>query len=352
MAGCGHDRSLGGGATETENGMHWRLVSHQGQPASFASARFVRTDTWMHDLATRGRARTIETVADEHGVVSLDSLGEGTWSLQAEWGSEALIAAVGPDTGTPRLRLGPVSRVIRKLSRPTDAELSVVGTDWRSAFAPTGEATLYLPAGSHGLASRTGTSLAMAGVARIRTWEASEESISIDPLRVVLDDFGSGSMNSTFHSFSGFGNWYSVSNAATSMGSLSFQDQLTLRFSLSDTTNAYAIAGISFVDARGYHAMDLSAMDSLCFDARGTSSFHASIQQIGSASAVLKAVSATTFGPSTNWSHRCLTPGSFGAGWENIKSQGNDLAFVATRGDLLELRDIVLWGVPLSVLVP
>lgn len=332
--------------------MHWRLVSHQGQPASFASARFVRTDTWMHDLATRGRARTLETRADENGVVTLDSLPEGAWALQAEWGSEAVIAAVGTDTGIPRLRMGPVSRLIRKLSRPSDAELSVVGSDWRSRFSPTGEATLYLPAGSYALASRTGTSLAMAGFARIQAWEPSEEPLSIDPLRVVLDGFGTGSMNSTFHSFSGFGNWYSVSNSATSMESLAFQDQLTFRYALSDTSTAYAIAGISFVDSRGYHAMDLSAMDSLCFEMRGTATFHASIQQIGSNHAVLKAVSAATMGPSTNWSHRCLTPGSFGSGWDGIRSQGNDLAFVATRGDLLELREIVLWGVPLSVLVP
>ena len=344
----------GGGATETGNGIHVSVVSADGGPASFASVQLVRSDTWIRDLAKTGAPRVLTARADAAGKVVFDSL-PGSWAVQCDWGSQAGILAVGPGGGS--LKLQPVSRLRRFLSGTGSGALRVVGSAWSSRVDSTGTAEMFLPPGSFAMAVRVDSGAVAAGTATIRPWEPLEDSVIVDPKRLILDDFSSSGSLTTFWRFAGFGNWYVVGDSSTRIWSAtdpkaaSFAGNLSVRYHSADTAYGYAIAGISFVNDAGRHALELSRMDSLCFDARGTGRLSVALQEIVGG-LVSHRVSADLGLLAPGWTGHCLTPANFGTGWNGMKSIANDLAFVAGKGDLMEIRSIVLWGVPLQALVP
>jgi len=359
LAGCGVEPSEGGGATETGNGLQIKVITYEQAAARAASVRFIRTDTWIRDLASSGSPQTFSAVTDDSGAVHLDSLPPGKWAVQCDWGSQAGIVSIGIDTGRLVLPLQPVSRVrATAVTGLRSYPLRVVGSAWSSVDDPTGNPVLYLPPGSWAVATKVDTSAVAVGTPRVSLRQALDDTVVLDPRRVVLDDFGSGNIYTSFWMYSGFGDWYAVANTGSKIWSASdstkpsYAGSLSMQYSLSDTISGYAISGISFVAGGTYHSLDLTSMDSLCFDARGSAKLAVGLQHIAPTGAVAKSVLASVGTISAGWTRRCITPASFGTGWDSIRTSGNDLAFVASRGTLLELRNLVLWGVPLQKLVP
>ena len=351
LAGCGGDRSVqGGGATETGNGLRLTIVSDQGRPAAFARAKIVRTDTWVRDLSETGSPRFTSAIADADGILRVDSLPEGEWAVQCDWGSQGAIRPLTLDTNSRHLKLRTLSRVRRNLSGPRVERLWVLGSAWNEGVDDAGVSDLYLPPGSHAIVARKDSSVVALGIAKVESWVSSSETFQVVDDRVVLDDFTGNDRRTTFWNYSGFGNWYEVGDKATTTLMRLDSGKMTLDYSISGT-GGYALAGISFVTNSVYHPMDLSGMDSLCFDARGDGDLALTFHRVLPDGSIDLSATANLGLLGAAWSRRCLTPASFGADWSVVRSVGNDFAFVATKGARFQLRDIVLWGVPLQTLV-
>lgn len=351
LAGCGDDRSVqGGGATETGNGLRLTVVSDQGRPAAFARVKIVRTDTWVRDLSETGSPRFVSAVADMDGRLRIDSLPDGEWAVQCDWGSQGAIRPLTLDTNSRHLKLQTLSRVRRNLSGPRVDRLWVLGSAWNEVVDEAGGAALYLPPGSHAMVARKDSSVVALGIAKVESWVSSSETLQVVPERVVLDDFSTNDRKTTFWRYAGFGNWYEVGDKATTTRMRLDSGRMTLDYSISGT-GGYALAGISFVTNSVYHVVDLSGMDSLCFDARGDGDLALTFHRILPDGSIDLSASANLGALGASWTRHCLPPASFGEDWSVVRSVGNDFAFVATKGTRFQLRDIVLWGVPLQTLV-
>lgn len=353
LAGCGSDRMVqGGGATETGNGIHVAVVAFDGRPAAYAQVRVVRTDTWIQDLARTGVPISMDLTADRDGRLDLDSLPEGEWAAQVDWGSQAGRMVLGRDSAIRRLGLQPVSRVREVVSGAEGVAVHIVGTTWSARADSLGRVVMYLPPGSHPLVGTTEGGLAQIGVASVRIWNPVDSQMRLDPRRVLLDDFTSGTSRTNISRYTGLGGWYSTSSEGVRIFSdldssnVSYVGKLSMRYVLPDSSG-FAAVGISFHDDQGYHDADLSGMDSLCFDLQGDGNlelywerFDAQFRSQAWAKAVHSPIPAA-------WEHLCVTPTSFGTQWDSVESAANNLTFLSRKGSRLDLRNIVMWGVPL-----
>lgn len=355
ILGCGPERAVdGGGATETGNGIRVLVASSDGRPLAAAKVRLVRVDTWSRDVAAAGAPQHLDLVADAKGVARIDRLPPGEWAAQSDGQGLSGRLAVSADTAPQTLELRPAARV--RIAAPGAAGIlvRVAATAWSARLDSSGQALLDLPPGEHPLVARVAADLAALGVVKVKTQAAIDTVLRIEPRRVVLDDFSTDDGKTEVWRYTGLGNWYVAASPGTRIFSdtdtarASFAGWLSLRYALG-TPDGYAAAGISFRDAQGYHPLDLSRMDSLCFDLRGSGTLEVHWQRLGtgqfgvSAHALLDALPA-------DWKRVCLDRGAFGAEWESLKTAANDLVFLSRRGGRLELRDIVLWGVPLQAL--
>lgn len=355
LAGCGSDASVqGGGATETDNSIHLLATTANGVPIAGARVVLVRTDTWLRDVATKGEPTTIALATDTSGRLRLESLPSGEWSAQVETLSQACDIPLGRDTNTRILKLQPLSRVNVDVDGQTGSTLLAVGTTWQTVIDSSGHAKILLPPGRRPLVARNGTALATAAVVTLPAGRAIDTSVAVTvtPQRILLDDFSSGDGRTSLYSYNGLGNWFvnawgtQIYSDANPQGA-SFLGGLSLRYIAPDTGNA-ALAGIVFSDKKGFRSMDFSKMDSICFDIRGNGVVDLFFIEYAPDRTWKLSANRRIEGIATTWTRRCVAADSLQDQWPVVKSTANTIAFLAKRGDLLEVRDMELWGVPLE----
>lgn len=353
LAGCGSDASVqGGGATETDNSVHILATGPDGSPLAGARVLLVRTDTWLRDVAATGSPTTFSRSTDPNGRLRIASLPDGEWSAQLDTLSQGADIPLGRDTATRVLKLQPLSRVDVGVDGIAGAHLMAVGTAWGAATDSGGRATLLLPPGRRSLVAANGSTLAPVAAVTVTVGSRLDTSVTVAPRRLVLDDFSSGTGRTSLADYTGIGRWFvnawgtQIYSDADPQGA-SFVGALSLRYIAPDTANA-VLAGIVFGDGLGFRSMDFSRMDSICFDIRANGQVELFFIEYAadrswklSANAPVQAVSGT-------WTRRCLAAGSMQDNWPRVKTTANTIAFLAKRGDLLEVRDMELWGVPLD----
>lgn len=353
LAGCGSDASVqGGGATETDNSIHLLATDSDGTPMPGARVLLVRTDTWLRDVAATGSPTTIALATDTSGRLRLDSLPSGEWSAQVEAPSQACSVPLERDTTTMLLKLQPLTKVAVAITGRTEASLMAVGTTWRSTTDSDGRSRLFLPPGRRSLVADPGVSLAQAAVVTVVSGQELDTTVTVVPRRILLDDFSSGDGRTSLSRYTGMGDWF-VNSWGTQIYSdadpqgASFKGALSLRYVAPDTNNA-VLAGIVFGDDRGFHSMDFSRMDSICFDIRGNGNVDLYFIEYAPDRSWKLSANFRLEGLSGDWTRRCVAADSLQDHWAEVKTTANTVAFLARRGDLLEVRDMELWGVPLE----
>ena len=317
--------------------------------------QLVRTDTWIGDVGDFGSPLVLPLDADPRGRVHLDSLPIGDWSVQVDWNGQSGLRRLHRGDSTVDLALRECVAITLRSQGDSSSVLRVAGSNW-AWNSNQGSFRVALPPGEYALTASRGTSLAMAGHVEVAATSASDSAVSIDYRRIVIDDFATNDGKTTLWQYTSFGNWYTTASSGarifspTDSSRATFDGQLDMSYTLPDT-NGYAIAGISFVNGRGYHDLDLSSMDSLCFEATGGGQLQPYLSHFNPdlthSSATSPALPLTS-----QWTRSCLTPASFSTRWDSIKTTANDLAFLARKGSRVQVRNIVLWGVPFQTLAP
>lgn len=353
LAGCGSDASVqGGGATETDNSIHILATTANGAPMPGARVLLVRTDTWLRDVAATGNPTTIALATDSLGRLRLDSLPSGEWSAQIETPTQACDIPLKRDTSTKILKLQALSKVGIEIAGHAGADLWAVGTTWKSTTDSDGRTSLLLPPGRRALVAQLDTILATAAMVSVAPGKDIDTSIAVTPRRILLDDFSSGDGRTSLSRYTGMGDWF-VNAWGTRIYSdldpqgASFKEALSLRYVAPDTNNA-ALAGIVFADDRGFRSMDFSKMDSICFDIRGNGNVDLYFIEYAVDRSWKLSANSRLEGLSTDWTRRCVAAGSLQDNWAEVKTTANTIAFLARRGDLLEVRDMELWGIQLT----
>jgi len=355
LSGCGSDRVAGGGGTETTNGLNIEVLASDGRPVPGARVQLVRTDTWVGDVANFGSPLVLSLEADGKGEVHLDSLPIGDWSAQVDWGSQSGIVRLNRADSAVSLPLRVRTNIDLVPRGDSTGVLRVAGSNW--AWTPQQGAFRFgLPPGEYALAASRGSILSMAGHVTVSVGIAIDSTVSVDQRRVQIDDFASDDGWTTLWRYTSFGNWYTVGSSGTRIYSptdtsgATYDGQLSMSYSIGDSSG-WAIAGISFVNGQGYHDLDLTTMDSLCFDVAGSGLLQPYLSHIYPDQSH-NSVMAAPISLSSIWTRACVTPGSFGGSWDSIRTVANDLAFMGTKGSQVQVRNIVLWGVPLQALAP
>lgn len=353
LAGCGTDANVqGGGATETDNSVHILATSSDGSPLPGARILLVRTDTWLRDVAATGSPTTFAGTTDPDGRLRVASLPEGEWSAQLDTLSQGADIPLGRDTATRILKLQPLSRLDIGLGGSAGARLLAVGTTWGATTDSVGRATLHLPPGRRSLVSARDSALAPLAAVTVSVGSRLDTTLPAPPRRLVLDDFASGNGRTTLSDYTGLGRWF-VNSWGTQIYSdadpqgASFAGALSLRYIAPDTANA-VLAGIVFGDAGGFRSMDFSRMDSICFDIRANGQVELFFIEYAADRSWKLSANAPVAVVSSAWSRRCIAAGALQDNWPLVKTTANTIAFLAKRGDLLEVRAMELWGVRLQ----
>lgn len=353
LAGCGSDRAAqGGGATETDNSFQILATTADGTPLPGARVLLVRTDTWLRDVAATGTPTTLAMTTDPRGRLQLDALPAGEWSAQVETLSQGCDLPLARDTSTKILKLQPLSRV--EITGQAGSPVLAVGTSWKSSTDSDGHAHLLLPPGRRPLVVRIGTALATATVVTIPAGLEIDTSVAVTltPRRLLLDDFSSGNGRTSLSSYIGVGNWFinawgtQIYSDANPDGA-SFLGALSFRYIAPDTANA-VLAGIVFRDQNGFRSMDFSHMDSICFDIRGNGWVDLFFIEYAPDGVWKLSANRRIEGLTTTWTRRCVAADSLQDNWPIVKTTANTIAFLAKQGDLLEVRQMELWGVRLQ----
>jgi len=346
LVACGTDRSAGGGATETGNGIRVAILDSRGLPAAGAEAVLVRTDTWIQDVARDGAPRRIRLASNSVGVVELDSLPRGRWSLQVGMTGELGTTTMPRDGDTIRMERRALLQGV--VSGAVVEQVWIVGSAWNSPVGSDGRYILEKSRGDWALVgvsprgpTALGSGTIFAGTTMVRDFAARED-------RLVLDAFEDADGKTTLHKFTGLGNWYMARDSATRVWSEgnptgpSYQGSLSMRFAM-PAPSGYVVVGISFVDGDGYKELDLTRLDSLCFEARATGTVELAFKRIVAAKAQRTAISKVARLDSTTWARRCVMP-SILPGWDSLKTSTNDISWHFFDGDRFEMRQIELWG--------
>jgi hypothetical protein len=349
FAGCGTPESTGGGATETGNGFAVRVRTSGGAAARAAAVEFVRTDSWIADLADLGTPRTFQAVADMDGVVRLDSLPPGLWAVQGEWNGQMGIVPVTATDSSTVLQLDTEADLRGSLAGDSTSAVWVEGTGWHSSVHG-GEFHLFVAPGQIPLVASSGGYVVPLGVPDPGPGTSQALLDTVQRHRIVVEDFSEGNHASTISHFIGLGTWYTTSDSGTQIV-LNLQGELNLQYVSKDTSIGYATAGIVFADKVGYHDLDLASMDSLCFDQRGVGQNTVLFEHIvNGANANQGVVSAGNL--TASWTHFCVTPSAMKNSWDSMSTTTNNISFCSTHGSRLEMRNIALWGVALQAILP
>lgn len=353
LAGCGEERTVdGGGATETDNAIRIVATSDAGAPVVGARVVFVRTDTWLRDLDSRGAPRTFEKVTDSRGFVLLDSLPEGQWSAQTTSRDVGGILPLRRDSAWQSLTLAPLADLVLTTPDAPARRMHAVGTDWSAVSDSRGRALLRLPAGRRALVAELDSILAPVATLTLETGRSLDTTVRLKARRVLLDDFTSGDGTPSLRQYNGVG-WWSVDPWGTTLVSPpSFGGRLSVRYAPSGASNTI-LAGFLFRDRARLHSLDLSSMDSVCLSVRGNDAvdlFFIHYNPDGtwglSANAPLRGIDTTTF------RRICLVPDSLQDRWPEVRTQVSAIGFMARGGGLLELSTLELWGVRMIDLTP
>ncbi len=353
FSGCGGDPVAGGGATETGNGLTCRILTDSGKGAARAKVVFVRTDTWLGDVERDGSPQTFGAQADSAGFVRLARLPVGRWAIQADRvGMQGWKQLADGDSVVDTLKLSRRTLVQGMVGGDPVDRIWMIGTAWSSSVGDGGRYVLEKAAGSYSLvgSSRAPLVALASGVSGV----GDSKTVDLVARRraVVLDDFQDGGKNTTLHAFTGIGNWYLAKDALSRVYSAydstgpDYRGALSMQYILKDSTS-FVVAGVSFVDADGYHELDLSALDSFCFEARGNGNIEVHFQEILKSDKVERSVSVLVGGLDTLWRRRCLKPSEFGNGWDSLRTNTTDISFSPSGGNRMELRQIEFWGPPL-----
>jgi len=346
LGGCGADRAAGGGATETGNGLQVALVTSAGLPASGAEAVLVRTDTWIQDVARDGAPRRIRLSADERGLVSLDSVPAGEWALQAGAGGELGWMPVRDRLDT--LRMETRTLVQGTVSGAVSDQVWMVGTAWSSPVGIGGAYLLEKAAGAWALAGRSEGRLVPLGSGSASAGQVQVHDVVARTDRLVLDDFQDADAKTSLHRFTGLGNWYVVHDPASRVWSDAYSDRpdyqgaLSLRYAKPDT-GGFVVSGISFYNAAGHHDVDLSRLDSLCFEARATGTVEVAFKHMEAGVLARFVALPVPALDSVGWGRRCLRPAS-APGWDSLRTRTNDISWHLWGGGRFDVRQIELWG--------
>jgi hypothetical protein len=354
LIGCGSDPLAGGGATETGNGITYRILTDSGKIAARAQVVFVRTDTWLQDVQRDGSPQMFGVRADSSGLVHIAKPREGAWAIQAERnGLAGLEHILSADSISDTLRLSKRTLVQGILSGDAIDQVWVVGTAWN---APVGAGGRYLVDKASGRYSIVGSSrdplLPLGnGVSVAGEWVVKDVVARRD--RLVVEDFQDSDLNTTsIHSYIGFGNWYIAKDAGSRVWSTTdsaapdFHGSLSMQYALKDTAG-FVVAGISFISGTGYHKLNLAPMDSICLELRGSGKVGINFQEIsvaGSVKSVKHSASVVVGNLDSTWRRTCRKPTDFGASWDALKTNTNDISFSPHGGSKLEIRQIEMWG--------
>lgn len=349
LSGCESEPLAGGGATETGNGLTCRVVMDSGKAAALAKVVLVRTDTWLADVQRDGSPRTFEAQADSAGLVRLDPLPPGRWAIQADragsQGWRQLAGGVVPDTLKLRRRTLVQGRVV---GDPVE-RVWMIGTAWSTPVGDGGRYVLEKASGPYSLVGASSAPVVALGAGTSDAGDSRTLDLLARRKAIVLEDFLDGDRNTTLHAYTGIGNWYLTKDAGSRVFSASdsagpdFAGALSMRYKPKDSTS-YVAAGISFVDGSGYHRLDLSALDSFCFEARGDGNATVYFQEIHVSDKVERSVHASLGSLDTIWRRRCLEPSDFGADWTGLRANATDISFAPRGGGRFELRQIEFWG--------
>lgn len=348
LAGCGSDALVqGGGATETGNGLRVRVLNTKGTPQAEAQVQVVRTDTWLSKVATTGMPEAWTVQSDKQGVARLDSLSQGHWAAQSNDSSGAGWIALSSDTAMQDLHLA-TPGVLRAsvVGASGISSLCAVGTNWCTRSDSLGRYQLSLPPGRWPLVVRRDADIVALGIQKAVSGKLLDTAMVLHPGRITIDDFSSGNSLSQLAPYAGIGAWYVSSWGADSI-KIAYDGHLSLNYKASDTSLS-ALVGLALRDQSGFRNVDFSRMDSLCFDARSDGRTMLYLVHYDSLGSWVNSAHAPLAALDTSWQRTCLTPAAFGTDWKSVHLLVNDLAFVTHAGSFLELRDLVLWGVPLQ----
>jgi hypothetical protein len=231
--------------------------------------------------------------------------------------------------------------------------LLVVGTTWKATADSSGRSKLLLPPGRRSVVARIDTTLAQAAVISIPTVGRSlDTTVTLTPRRLVLDNFASGDGRTTLSSYTGHGVWFvnswgTVISSDANPSGASFAGALSLKYVAPDTANA-ALAGIYLRTSRDSQAVNFSRMDSICFDARGNGWVDLYFIEYATDRSWNRSANRRLERLTTTWSRHCVDADSLQDQWPAVKKTANTIAFLAKRGDFLEVRAMELWGVRLE----
>lgn len=348
LTACGSDAVVqGGGATETGNGLRLLVLDPDGTPHARVQVRLVRTDTWLSKVAVSGAPEVWMAQADLQGVLRVDSLAQGSWAVQAGDSSIAGWAALRSDTALQELRLTVAGRLRDRIAGASgSSSVCAVGTDWCAQADVLGRYVLSLPPGRWPLVVRQGTDLATLGIQTTISGNQLDTTVALPSEQVTLDDFSSGSSLSQLFPYAGIGAWY-VSSWGVDSIKIAYDGHLSMTYVASDTSRS-ALVGLALRDRLGFRNVDFSRMDSLCFDARSDGRTELYLVHYDSLGGWINSAHASLASLDISWRRTCLPPAAFGSDWTTTRTLVNDLAFVTRAGSFLELRNLVLWGVPLQ----
>lgn len=358
LAGCGSDSLAGGGATETGNGLACRIMTDSGTAASRAKVIFVRTDTWTRDVQNDGSPQTFLAQADSTGLVRLDRLPEGKWAIQSDRaGLQGWKPLREIDQMEDTLRLARRTLIQGQVSGDSVDRVWVMGTAWSSSVGDGGRYVLAKAAGQYALAGTSrapivplASGISIAGESKTSNPVARRKAI-------VLEDFQDGDDKTALHAYTGIGNWYLTKDAASRMYSAfdstrpDFRGALSMQYSLGGSSS-YISAGISFFDEKGYHELDLSALDSFCLEARGNGQAVVYFQEIINRFGVEYTGNVSIGTLDSTWRRRCVKPSDFGKSWDSLRTNTTDISFSPRGGNRMEIRQIEFWGPSLLDLSP
>lgn len=350
LVGCGDGPVAGGGATETGNGLAVRVLTDSGKAAARAKVVFVRTDSWFGDVERDGSPQTFGAQADSLGLVRVAHLPAGKWAVQGDRaGLQGWKQLADGDSVLDTLRLSARTLVQGNVGGDPLERVWMIGTAWSAPVGEGGRYVLEKAAGRFSLVGSSRYPLMSLGAGMSAAGESKTLDLVARRQAVVLEDFQDGDKNTTLHAYTGIGNWYLTKDAQSRVYSSSdtsgpdYRGALSMQYSLKDSTS-YVAAGISFVDAAGYHRLDLASLDSFCFEARGNGSIGVYFQEIMKREKVDRSASATSGALDSVWRRRCMKPSEFGNGWDSVRTSTTDISFAPRGGNRMEIRQIEFWG--------
>lgn len=359
ILGCGQEKHSGKGVwDETENGVAIVVKDQQGNPIKGARVRLIPLQNW-HSQVSMGESPVLDSaIASDKGEATVAGTA---WpaALEVEQGNLVgrIILYRALESQSITLQHGTaLSGTLQGSPQNLPAYVRIAGSTARAQVGVDGTfAFPSLPSGDLLLVGEGNQSLSALQSVNVPASEAvTLDSIPVfSSTQILLDDFADDIAANRYFYLTGNGWWYVYADSGSAVFPSNVQDAVSdgvMHVQLQpDSTRETAFSMVGF-DLNGSllsedHSLathDLSALDSLCFQAKGTGQIMVQITGQDSLDSADHVNATVTLGE--QWQSYCLAPASF-PDWDALRKRVAGIAFASQKPAELWLDQIQIFGI-------